>query len=191
MYMKLNQIATLTSGYTFRGPVENDPKGDVFVVQAKNISINVDIVGSDDLSCIFSKPIRNPYFLQRNDILLVSRGTGHGSFRASVFAADDNNIMASSSVHVIRVTNVTVLPKYLCLFLNSVEGQKKISEKVTGGSNIQSILLKNLSDLEIMIPFAHVQKTIIALHENLIEQEKIRIRKKEIQQTIFNSSFNN
>jgi restriction endonuclease S subunit len=179
------------SGYTFRGSIESDPKGDIFVIQAKNVSSSVDIVSSNGLTRISSKPIRNPYFLQRNDILLVSRGTGYGSFRASVFAVDDNNIIASSSVHVIRVTNVMVLPKYLCLFLNSVEGQKKISEKITGGSSIQSILLKNLSDLEIMIPSAHIQKTIIALHENLVEQEKIRIRKKEIQQIIFNSSFNN
>ncbi len=191
MQKKLNQIATIASGYTFRGSIENDPKGQIFVLQAKNISANQDVLDTSDLVTISDKSLRNPYFLEHNDILLVSRGSGIGSFRSAIFASDETNVMPSSSVHVIRIKDVTVLPKYVSLYLNSLDGQKALAQIVTGASYIQSILVKNLIDLEIPIPPIHTQKSIIALHENITNQERILKRKQEIQKTIINASFSN
>ena len=191
MHKKLSEIADIVSGYTFRGSIENDPKGDIFVLQAKNISINQDILNTNDLITVSDKSIRNPYFLEHNDILLVSRGSGAGSFRSAVFASDDVNVMPSSSVYVIRIKDVTVLPKYVSLYLNSQDGQKTLAQIVTGASYIQSILVKNLTDFPIPIPPIHTQKSIIALHENIIDQERIFKRKQEIQKTIINASFTN
>jgi restriction endonuclease S subunit len=188
MHKKLSEIADIVSGYTFRGSIENDPKGDIFVLQAKNISINQDILNTNDLITVSDKSIRNPYFLEHNDILLVSRGSGAGSFRSAVFASDDINVMPSSSVHV---KDVTVLPKYVSLYLNSQDGQKTLAQIVTGASYIQSILVKNLTDFPIPIPPIHTQKSIISLHENIIDQEQIFKRKQEIQKTIINASFTN
>ena len=191
MHKKLSEIADIVSGYTFRGSIENDPKGDIFVLQAKNISINQDILNTNDLITVSDKSIRNPYFLEHNDILLVSRGSGAGSFRSAVFASDDVNVMPSSSVYVIRIKDVTVLPKYVSLYLNSQDGQKTLAQIVTGASYIQSILVKNLTDFPIPIPPIHTQKSIIALHENIIDQERIFKRKQEIQKNIINASFTN
>ena len=191
MHKELSEIADIVSGYTFRGSIENDPKGQIFVLQAKNISANQDILDTTDLVTVSDKSIRNPYFLEHNDILLISRGSGAGSFRSAVFASDDTNVMPSSSVHVIRIKDVTVLPKYVCLYLNSQDGQKALAQIVTGASYIQSILVKNLTDFPIPIPPIHTQKSIIALHENIINQERIFKRKQEIQKTIINASFTN
>lgn len=191
MYKKLSEMADIVSGYTFRGSIENDIKGNIFVLQAKNISANQDILNTDGFVTISDKSLRNPYFLEHNDILLVSRGSGAGSFRSAIFASDDKNVMPSSSVHVIRIKDVTVLSKYVCLYLNSLDGQKALSQIVTGASYIQSILVKNLIDLEIPIPPVHTQKSIIALHENITDQERIFKRKQEIQKNIINASFTN
>ena len=190
MHKKLSQIADISSGYTFRGSIENDPKGDILVLQAKNVSPSQEIFETADFPVISDKSIRKPYFLQYNDILLVSRGSGVGSFRSTVFASDEMRVMPSSSVHVIRIKDVTALPKYVCLYLNSTDGQKALSQIVTGASYIQSILVKNLSDFEIPLPPIHTQKSIVALHENIIDQERIYKRKQEIQKTIINASFN-
>jgi restriction endonuclease S subunit len=190
MHKKLSQIADISSGYTFRGPIENDSKGDILVLQAKNISPNQEIVETADLTTISDKSLRNPYLLIHNDILLVSRGSGAGSFRSAIFASNEKRVMPSSSVQVIRVNDVTVLPKYVCLYLNSVDGQKSLGQIVTGASYIQSILVKNLMSFEIPIPPLHTQKSIVALHENIIDQERIHKRKQELQKTIINASFN-
>lgn len=187
----MQQIAKVSSGYTFRGQIENDPTGGIFVLQAKNISVNQDITSVSDFVKVSDQNIRSPYFLEYNDILLVSRGSGHGSFRSAVFASDKINVMPSSSVLVIRVKDVNVLPKYVSLYLNSEAGQKAILGIVTGGSYIQSILVKNLSDLPIPIPPIHIQKSIVSLHENITDQERILKRKQEIQKTIINASFIN
>jgi type I restriction enzyme S subunit len=189
MHKELSEITDIVSGYTFRGSIENDPKGQIFVLQAKNIVANQDIVGISDFTKVSDKSIRAPYFLEHNDILLVSRGSGLGSFRSAIFATDQNNVMASSSVHVIRIKDVTILPKYVSLYLNSEVGQKALLQIVTGGSYLQSVLLKNLAEFKIPIPPIHTQKSIIALNENLQSQEKILKRKQEIQKTIINASF--
>lgn len=191
MYKDLSEIADIISGYTFRGSIENYPNGEILVLQAKNVSISKEITDTEDLVKVTTKSIRNPHFLKHNDVILVSRGSGAGSFRSTVFNADDKNVMPSSSVHVIRIKDVTVLPKYASLYLNSEIGQKALMQIVTGGSYIQSVLVKNLSLLHIPIPPMHTQKSIIALHENLQEQEKIVKRKQEIQKTIINASFSN
>ena len=187
----MQQIAEVSSGYTFRGQIENDPTGAIFVLQAKNISVNNDITDASDFVKVSDKNIRSPYFLEYNDILLVSRGSGHGSFRSAVFASDKANVMPSSSVLVIRIKDVNVLPKYVSLYLNSEVGQKAILGIVSGGSYIQSVLVKNLSDLPIPIPPIHTQKSIVSLHENIREQDRILKRKQEIKQNIINSSFTN
>lgn len=191
MHKKLSQLAGIVSGYTFRGSIENDPNGDIFVLQAKNIQTNQDVEDVTDFTTITDKSLRNPYFLQHNDILLVSRGSGLGSFRSAIFASDEPKVMPSSSVHVIRIQDVTVLPKYVSLYLNSEIGQKELLQIVTGGSYIQSILVKNLIDFKIPIPPIHIQKSIIALHENITDQERILKRKQELQKNIINTSFTN
>lgn len=189
MHKKIQQIACITSGYTFRGSVENDSAGDISIIQGKNVSSQVDSFETDTLMRISSKALRDPYFLEKNDVLLVSRGLGAGSFRSTTFVSDNENVIASSSVLILRVTDVGILPKFLSLYLNSQEGQNALSKIVTGGSLIQSILIKNLANVKIPMPPIGKQKTIIALHENTAEQERIRIRKREIQQLVLNASF--
>lgn len=191
MQKELKEIAHIVSGYTFRGSIKNDPKGDVFVLQAKNIVPNRDISNTDDFTKISGSAIRNPYFLEYNDILLVSRGSGLGSFRTTVFDAKAPNVMPSSSVHVLKIKDVTVIPKYISLYLNSEAGQKALLQIATGGSYIQSLLVKNLMDFKIPIPPIHTQKSIIALHENMQAQEKIQERKNELKKTIINATFIN
>ncbi len=191
MHRKLSHVADIVSGYTFRGSIKDEPKGDIFVLQAKNIFTNQDILNITHLIKISHNSLRSPYFLDNNDILLVSRGSGVGSFRSAVFVSNDKKVMPSSSVHVIRIKDVTVLPKYLCLYLNSLDGQKALSQIVIGASYIQSILVKNLVNFEIPIPTMHMQKSIIALHENIMEQGRIQKRKQEIQKNIINATFTN
>jgi len=99
--------------------------------------------------------------------------------------------MPSSSVHVIRVKDVNIIPKYLSLYLNSDIGQKSLYQIVTGGAYIQSMLIKDLNELEIPIPPINTQKSIIAIHENAAKQELLYTRKQEIQKNIINSIFIN
>lgn len=189
MQKKISTIAEITPGYTFRKSINNDPVGDVFVLQAKNIIANKDLNNIDDLVKISSDMIRSPYYLEYNDILIISRSSSPGYFRSSVFTSSNKNVIASSSVYIIRIKDVTVIPKYLSLYLNSLDGQKILSAIASGGSYIKTMLIRNLSEIEIPIPPINTQKAIIALSENIKRQEEIFKRKQEIGQIIINQTF--
>ncbi len=190
MHKKLNKISNINSGYTFRKTIEKDDNGDIYLLQARNIILNEDISNVDDFLKINSTSIRNPYFLEYNDIVVVSKGFGMSSFRSAIFVSNEKNVIAPSSVLIIRISDITVLPKYVSLYLNSLDGQKAISKIVTG-SHIQNILVRNLLDLEIPIPSVNEQKLIIDLSENLQRQEKLLNKKLNIQKNILDSIFIN
>lgn len=193
MFKKLQEIAHVNSGYSFRKPPVHLANGDIVVVQGKNAQSDSDIIIPKDLTHISSETHRNPYFLEHNDILLAARASSAQSFRAVRYTLDNSTYKAisSSSFYIIRITDISVLPKYLSIFLNSREGQKVISQIVVGATHIRSIFLKNLLEIPIPIPPLHVQKSLIALHENMQQQERISVRRNELKKTIINATISN
>lgn len=188
MQLKLREIANVVSGYTFRGALVNHPAGDVFVLQAKNIIADQNLVGNQSLSGVIFEKVRGPFFLQNNDIAVVSRGAGIGSFRAAVFKGTENNVVASSSVFIIRLISDKVLPEYMSIFINSGEGQKRIMESVTG-SYIKALLRGELLEMNVPIPSIAQQEAIVKLAENLKRQREIYERKIQIKKNILNVVF--
>lgn len=190
MLKEIKQFATVISGYTFRGAIHPDQNGQIFVFQAKNIIANEPIDNKTTLTPINLKQPKSESYLKNGDITIVSRGLGLGSFRATMFKSNKENILASSSVHIIRITTPDILPEYISAYLNSINGQTKISQKVSG-SHFKTLLRKNLEELEIEIPPLEKQKTVVELQKNILEQEKLIEQKNKIQKNILNSIFTN
>ncbi len=191
MQKKLKDLAKIFSGYSFRGSIESDLRGDILVLQAKNIAANKDITSTENLMPISGRGIRNPYFLKNGDITIVAKGSGRGAFKAAIFTANDSKVMPSSSVCVISLKDEVVLAQYVCLFLNSEVGQRALEQIAIGGSQIRNLAVKSLAELEIPVPSMDKQKSLIALAENIKEQEELIMRKKEINKTLFNATFKN
>ena len=187
--IKLIDIADIYSGYAFRSSIEDNPKGDISILQAKNIFANEDFIHTNNLLKLSSDDIRKPFFLKKGDILLVSRAAGIGSFKATIFVSDDNNIIASSSLIVIRIKDNSILAKYLCTYLNSDIGQREIVNTIKNNLYLQFVTISSLSNLKLTIPNINIQKNIILLQENVLEQNKILNRKKEILTNIINNTF--
>ncbi len=190
MYRKLSDFAEIFTGYTFREGIEPQIDGGVLVVQAKNISSNT-LSDLKELTSIENTFFKKDIFLRKKDILLISKVIDSKSFRSTVFLSESDNVIPSSSIHIIRVTDDTILPEYVQIFLNSPQGQKLISEKVSG-AYIKTISKSALLNIEIPIASIEKQKTIIALHRNIQEQEILHCKKiyhlKNIQQGLFNKN---
>ena len=169
---RLKEITKIIAGYTFRTALESVNEGGNLVVQAKDIS--------DDLYINDRKFIKTNHqllksnaLIKNNDILFSVRG----KFRASVYNGNKNNIIASSSVYILRLTNKDVNPEYLAIYLNSFVGQKEIRKSLTGGA-IKTILRKDLENLNIIIPKIKKQIAIIDLYKNnSMLQEKLDTKK--------------
>lgn len=188
MYLEIKQIAEVFPGYTFREAIESNSLGKTFVLQAKNVKKGENIKDTAEFTKISYNIPRSSAYLQYNDVLIISRGMGAGTFRSSVFKGENENVLASSSVHIIRINDMNIIPEYLSLYLNSLDGQRAISQKVSG-SHFQTILRKNLEELVVPVPSIDIQNNVVYLADNINEQEKIAKRVSEIKKNLMNGIF--
>lgn len=188
--MELRDMATVIAGYAFRGAIKPDHTGAISVFQAKDLVQGEPFDDTASLTRISDELSGYSGHLRKNDVLLVARGMKSGSFRSTVFVADDLNVVASSSVHVIRITSSEVLPEYVSLFLNSREGQAAIANIITG-SYIGAVPRRELERIRIPKPALSKQRALVNLNHNIQEQQKILERKNQISQDIINATFSN
>jgi restriction endonuclease S subunit len=190
MHTKITNFADIINGYSFRGAIETVKNSDIFVLQAKDIIQGENILNTNNLTPIAFTGIRTASFLQNNDIVIVSRGTGVGSFRSAIFQSDEN-VIASSSLMILRIKKKDILPEYVSLYFNSPDGQNKILQTVVG-SYIHAISRKKFEEeIEIPIPPLEKQESLIKLNQNIKQQEKIYERKKQLKQEIINATITN
>ncbi len=192
MKEKIQNFADVIPGYAFREAIKPDSAGSLFVLQAGNVDSNDSIKNTNEMvkvtDIIFSD---DKYYLKKNDILLVARGMKSGAFRATIFEVEDLNVIASSSVHIIRLKDARILPEYLCLYLNSKDGQDALVQIVSGA--YIGVLPRNkiLTEIQVPIPPLLNQKSIVDLDKNIKLQEKILERRSQLKKNIINATFRN
>jgi len=184
---KLSTLANIFSGYTFRNRIESDISENFFVLQAKNIDKGHKIISTDALLRVNLPKINSTSLLKKNDVVLVSKGFSLGSFRSTLFMIDDKQVVANSSVLIIRVKKEGVLSGYISAYLNSDEGQYKLLSLVSG-SYIQSISKRSLAEEFILpIPSLREQQLIVDLSVNIDKQREYYNRKSVLMGTILDS----
>lgn len=188
--MELGDITQITPGYAFRGAITPDKDGNIFVLQAKDLGRNVPVVDTSNLTPISFNMPGYAGHLRFNDVLLVARGLKAGAFRSTVFKATTNNVIASASVHILRVSSPDVLPEYLSHYLNSKDGQLALSE-IVSGSYIGALPRRELEKIKIPVPDMNKQKAIVDLYQNIQAQQSILNRRSELKQQIIEATFNN
>lgn len=168
----IKSISRIQAGYTFRTALKTEDSGNIIVVQAKDV-LNDLYINDSKLIKINHQLFKSNAIIQKNDVLFSVRG----KFRASVYIGNLNNIVASSSVYILRVADKNVIPEYLAIYLNSNSGQKEIGKSLTGGA-IKTILRKDLENISVVIPNLDEQKIIINLYKNNIDlQDKLDFKK--------------
>lgn len=190
MHKKLAEIASVYSGYTFRGAIKSDLKGLTAVIQARDIETEAVPVLRDKLLKTSFEPARADASVKENDVIIVARGAGYGSFRAAVFKGDNTNVIASVSVYIIRIASDQILPEFLAIYLNSSEAQQHILDRVSG-SYIKTIPRSKLKEINIPVPSISKQRSVIALHENIQKQELILKRKSKLKKEIIKATLTN
>lgn len=164
---KLKDISELIAGYTFREALKSDLEGESKVMLAKHINDDGS-VNYEALVKITQSLPRTNAFISKNDVLLSSRGV----FRAGVFKKNENNVIAASSMFILRIVDNKIMPEYLAIYLNSEAGQSNI-QKILTGSTIKTILRRTLANLKIPIPSLSVQKQIVDISNNWNKRERL------------------
>lgn len=184
---KISAITRFSLGYTFRGPVRESMDGDLLVIQAKNITTDVAFKNAEALTRITLDIVSDNIFVHRGDVLLTSRGATVGGFKATVFEANtDKQVIASSSLYILRLTADVISPEYLAVYLNSDVGQRAL-QSIATGATVRSISRGELGLLEIPILGYEEQNAIVALYKNIKEQRALLEKKVKVQGQIINS----
>lgn len=182
--VRLNEVANIQSGYSFRSKIVNTENGTLGVVQAKDVAglyINEANIAK------INQDYADSRIQQVGDILLTSRG----SFRASVCKSNRPTI-ASSSLFVIRPISKDFLPEYIAIYLNSETAQYYLNQNAKGAT-IQSVSIDDLKNLPVPCISLESQRIIINLQQNVEQQNNLlqckqiiidRILKSSVTQTI-------
>lgn len=171
MRRQIKDIAEVILGYTFRSTLKEQPDGDVLVLQARNITEDI-IIKNSNLVRVDLGSNRTNALAKNNDVVLSSRG----SFKAAVIYTDSQNVLAASSVYLLRLKRDEVLPEYLAIYLNSNFAQRQINEKITGVV-INALLKRDVEELEIIIPSLEVQKKAVTIYFNNLRHQELLGRK--------------
>jgi restriction endonuclease S subunit len=174
----LQEISEIIAGYTFRGALKNDSNGEIRVLLAKNINTDGTINFPELIRINLTLPRTNA-FVTKADVLLSSRGV----FRAGVFDKDSKNIIAASSLYILRIKNSSVDPEFLSIYFNSEVGQNSI-QKILTGSTIKTVLRGALETLSMPIPTLANQKKIIDINDNWKKRQKLLSRKIDLSKNI-------
>lgn len=181
--MRIKELCDIRMGYAFRERIKNVPQGKVMIIQPKNISSD-GVVSFGEM-----EPLRTDVIpsrpLKAKDVLVVNRGR----FAATVFEVpDEGTWIVPSSVLVLSITNASVLPEYLALYLNSANGQKMFrvhSEQTT----VPFISTNNLRNMDIPVPSLQKQRALIAFEKAVGDYTRLSNRKKELLGGILNSEL--
>ena len=133
MLVKLKSIAKIKSGYSFRGSLDLNSSGNVFILQAKNILSDVEVDDDFSLEQINLNFKNENIFLQKKDIVFLSKTGPQADFRSAVFNSNKKQVIFSNTILSIRIENSNIIPEYLSIYLNSNECKKDL-QKISIGS---------------------------------------------------------
>ena len=160
-------LYSIASGFSFRHKIENDEKGDLLVIQMKDLHEGYSAIGKN-LTKVSSGLIGKSYTLEKGDVLFIAKGSNNYSLE---FNLNLPNVIASSAFFVLRPDTATVSPGYLAWYLNQVEAQRYIKQN-TAGTYIPNINIGTVENMLIEIPSMEVQKKIVAI-DQLRKRERV------------------
>lgn len=151
--MRLGELAQVQMGYPFRTRLEQDPAGDVTVLQMKDIDVG-NPVRVEGAICVSLHRGKSHHLLRPGDLLFRSRGQSTGAARVP-----EGIGAAVVSAPILRVRPQRVLSEYLCWFLNSPLAQAQLAA-VAAGTSVRMISTDALKDLEVPLPPEAVQRRV-------------------------------
>lgn len=155
----LKDIAFTFTGHTIRFKVENNPGGDCVVIQTKDISERFAGIDANALNKIFVAEVPPHQQLNKDDILLLSKGTKN---RAILYSGSHQYAVATSAFTIIRLKSTHLLPGYLAWYLNSKPAQDYFNANRAGTTTL-NLLKQAIDQLEVPVPPVQLQEKMLNL----------------------------
>jgi restriction endonuclease S subunit len=181
---KLEHIAKLSSGIY----IKPDLEGSIYYLQAKHVDANGNFDFSFEPEVKWDNKITK-HLLHPGDVLLACKG----SYNFAVhYKGIINNAIASSTFIVIRIADQdSLLPKFLCWYLNHPQTQLFFKDQARG-TDILSLTIGAIKEMDIFIPPVKKQKLILDLDRNRKKEKELKhrietLREQQVQQQLLQS----
>lgn len=187
---KLRNIVTINSGYSFRTKIRNNPAGNTYVIQMRDIAEDrTDVVNTPHM--VDGSKIHEKHLLQQGDILFMGKGANNF---AVCYGKKFKPAVAASAFFMIRPNQELVNPKYLCWYINGKRAQAFI-ESNRAGSYIPNVNKSVLEEVEILVPPMKLQNTIAELSQLTVKERdllgQIQDKREQLMNTILNDLISN
>ncbi|WP_052599626.1 restriction endonuclease subunit S [Aureispira sp. CCB-QB1] len=179
--MKLEQIASLRTGVTFREGVKQKEDGDTYLIQMKDVS--EDFKRFENSIRVDGSIFKPKHFLKQKDILFIAKGQHN---KAILYDKGYEKACGLSLFIIIHPNQEMVLPEYLVWYLNQSMAQRQL-ERFKEGTATTSIGIKSLKGLEITLPPLVEQEKLVELIKLKDREEAILEQIKEKRLFIINS----
>lgn len=164
----LRDVADVRLGMAFRSRLEHDPKGDVAVLQMKDISESEEPAYSQATRIVLPQD-KQRMLLQPGDLVFRSRGTSNG---AALVGSRVPLAVLAAPLLLIRPRKV--LPAYLLWFLNSGYAQAQLAS-FAAGTSVQMISAESLRLLPIPLPPTAAQERIAEVAALIQREEDLMV----------------
>ena len=183
--MRVKDFCEIRIGHAFRERLENVPDGKMMVIQPKNISSGGVVSFGPREPLRTDASVSRP--LGRGDVLVVNRGR----FAATVFdLQEEGKWTVPSSILVLSVKAASVLPEYVALYFNSVNGQL-LFERHYEQTTVPFVSTRNLANMEVPIPSLKKQRALIAFEKTSRDYARLVNRKLDLRKQILSHELMN
>lgn len=161
--LKLREIADLTVGYSIPGRINDDPNGNVHLLQISDL-LSDGYIKKYEVKRIHAPKNIETKCLLPGDLLICARGKDN---RVSIYRGEFKMAAAMSSIVVVRIKPEfinTIEPGYLLAYLNSVSAQDWFSKNALGATIIY-LDRDTIASIEVSIPSLEDQRCISKLME--------------------------
>ena len=174
---KLGELVSIQMGHSFRTGLSQWVKGNVPVVQMKDIS-DSGLIQISSMNRVGMEGLKENHLLQPGDLIFRSRGSKTIS---AVVPELGEKLMLSAPLFRLRMIQPGVLPGYLSWYINQPDAQTHL-EKMAKGSAQMMISKQDLVEMLVEIPSLKTQEKIVemvgllnreaALVETIVEKRK-------------------
>lgn len=170
--LRLKDIASISSGVTFRSRTRPSGSGSLRVIQMKDLGADGTVHPETAMRIDHPGP-RGDHLLKSGDIIFRSRGRTN---TAALLREEPGNTILAAPLFRVRPDCRRVLPEFLLWWMNQRSSQSYMSSR-SKGTMLKMVSKPSLENLEVKLPSLERQKTIT-------EYVRLSIKERNILDTI-------
>lgn len=169
--MKLSKIADISVGIILSRKQDRLRENNTYSYDSITLKSmqSSGLINKDNLEKVFLKDkIEKKLLTEQGDVVIRLSEP----YRAVYIDESLEGLVVPSNFAIIRLLNETISGEFLKFYLNSSNGRKAIL-KVSGGSNLNTINISNLKQIEIKILDEEKQRKFIEINKLFIKEEML------------------